>query len=35
MIHYWKVPDLQRTDIDYKHDRTPSAKTVRTQTSNP
>ena len=35
MIHYWKVPELEITDFDYKHDRTPSPETIRTRTSNP
>ena len=35
MILYWKFPELEITDFDYKHDRTPSVETVPTQTSNP
>ena len=34
MLHFWKVPELEITDFDYKHDRTPSAGTIPTQTSN-
>ena len=35
MIHLWKVPELEITDFDYKHDRTPSARTILSQISNP
>ena len=35
MIHDWKVPELEITDFEYEHDRTPSAESIPTQTSNP
>ena len=35
MIHFWKVPELEITDFEDKHNRTPSAETIPTQTSNP
>ena len=34
MILYWKVPELEITDFEYKHDRTPSTETIPTQTSH-
>ena len=34
MIHDWKVPELEITDFEDKHNRTPSAETEPTQTSN-
>ena len=34
MIQDWKVPELEITDFEYKHDRLPSAETIPTQTSN-
>ena len=35
MIPGWKVPELEITDFHHKHDRTPSAEAIPTQTSNP
>ena len=35
MIHDWKVPELEITDFEDKPNRTPSAETEPTQTSNP
>ena len=35
MIHDWKVPELEITEFEDKHNRTPSAETEPTQTSNP
>ena len=33
MIHDWKVPELEITDFEYKHDRTPSVETIPSQIS--
>ena len=35
MIHHRKVHELEITDSDYQHDRTTSAETIPSQTSNP
>ena len=35
MIDHWNVLELEITDFDYKDDRTPSAESIPTQTSNP
>ena len=35
MIHDWKVRELEITDFEDKLNRTPSAETEPTQTSNP
>ena len=34
MIHHWKGLELEITDFDYQHDRTPSAGNIPSQTSN-
>ena len=35
MIHHWKDLELEITDFHNQHDRTPSAGTIPSQTSNP
>ena len=35
MIHHWKDLDLDITDFEYRHDPTPSAEIIPSQTSNP
>ena len=35
MIHDWKVPEWEITEFEYKHDRTPAAQKIPTQTSKP
>ena len=35
MIHDWKFSELEITDFEYEHDRTPSAESIPTQTSDP
>ena len=34
-IHHWEGLDLELAEFDYKHDRTTSAESIPTQTSNP
>ena len=34
MIHHWKGLNLEITDFEYHHNRTPSAETTPSQTSN-
>ena len=34
MIRHWKGLDLEITDFEYHLDRTPSAETIPSQTSN-
>ena len=35
MIHHGKCHELEITDFDYQHDRTPPVVTIPSQTSNP
>ena len=35
MILDWKGPEMEITDFECTHDRTPSAETIPNQTSNP
>ena len=35
MTDHWKSLEFEITDFDYQDDRTPSAQTLRTQTSKP
>ena len=34
MIHQWNGLNLEITDFDYHHDRTPSSENIPSQTSN-
>ena len=33
MVYFWKIPEYEIADFEYKHDRTPSAEIIPTQTS--
>ena len=35
MMDHWKDVELEITDFDYQHDRSPSAETIPYQISNP